>query len=48
MPVPPQWVVQNIPPTEEEQAQNSLKEEVSEMLVAAMNYWLYKFVLEVR
>ena len=35
-------------PTEEEEIQNDLKEKFSEMSVAAMNFWLCKFVIEIR
>ena len=35
-------------PTEEEHIQNDLEEEFSEMSVAAMNFWLCKFVIAVR
>ena len=38
----------NILPTEEEEVQHDLKEEFSEMSMSAMNFWLCKFVLEVR
>ena len=34
----------NIPPTEEEEMQNDLKEELNKMSVAAINFWLCKFV----
>ena len=38
----------SIPPTEEEGMQNDLKEELNKMSVAAINFWLCKFVIEVR
>ena len=38
----------NILPTEEDEVQNDFKEDFSEMSIAAMNFWLCKFVLEVR
>ena len=37
-----------LPPTEKEEEENELKEDVTEMTVTAMNLWLCKFVIEIR
>ena len=39
---------QRLSPADKEEDKNELKEDFTEMTVTAMNFWLYKFVVEIR
>ena len=39
---------QSLPPVNKEEEENELKEDFTEMTVTAMNFWLCKFVVEIR